>query len=58
MVTANNGPIATNYSYQPFGATTTGSLAAVTLPATVSGGSNTTHNADNAQSKFNGTTLT
>ena len=27
LVTANNGPIATNYTYQPFGATTVGGSA-------------------------------
>ena len=33
------------------------SLAAVTLPANVAGGTSTTSNADNSQSKFNGITL-
>ena len=35
-----------------------GSLAAVTLPANVAGGSSTTYNADNEQVSFNGTTQT
>jgi hypothetical protein len=36
---------------------TGGTLAAVTLPANVAGGSSTTYNADNEQTKFNGTTF-
>lgn len=36
---------------------TAGSLGAVTLPANVAGGTSTAYNADNAQTKFNGTTL-
>jgi YD repeat-containing protein len=35
-----------------------GSLAAVTLPANVAGGTSTTYNVDNEQSSFNGTSLT
>jgi hypothetical protein len=35
---------------------TTGSLAAATLPSNVAGGTSTAYNADNAQTKFNGTT--
>jgi hypothetical protein len=34
-----------------------GSLAGVTLPGVVNGGSSTTYNADNEQTKFNGVTL-
>jgi YD repeat-containing protein len=35
-----------------------GSLAAVTLPSNVSGGTKTTYNADNEQTKFSGTSFT
>jgi YD repeat-containing protein len=47
------------YTYDSDGrrTATAGSLAAVTLPANVTGGTNTVYNADNAQSKFNGTPL-
>jgi RHS repeat-associated protein len=47
------------YTYDSDGrrTATAGSLAAVTLPANVSGGNKTTYNADNAQTKFNNTRL-
>jgi YD repeat-containing protein len=47
------------YSYDANGrrTATAGSLAAVTLPANVTGGTSTVYNADNAQTKFNGTAL-
>ncbi len=48
------------YTYDSDGrrTATAGSLAAVTLPANVTGGaSSTVYNADNAQTKFNGTAL-
>jgi len=47
------------YTYDSDGrrTATAGSLAAVTLPANVTGGTSTVYNADNAQTKFNGTAL-
>jgi RHS repeat-associated protein len=47
------------YAYDSDGrrTATAGSLAAVTLPANVTGGISTVYNADNAQTKFNGTAL-
>ena len=47
------------YTYDSAGrrTATAGSLAAVTLPANVSGGSKTAYNADNEQTKFNNTRL-
>jgi len=47
------------YSYDANGrrTATAGSLAAVTLPANVTGGTSTVYNADNEQTKFNGTAL-
>jgi YD repeat-containing protein len=47
------------YSYDAAGRRTAsaGSLTAVTLPANVAGGTSTTYNADNSQTKFNGTSL-
>jgi RHS repeat-associated protein len=47
------------YTYDSDGrrTATAGSLAAVTLPANVTGGASTVYNADNAQTKFNGTAL-
>jgi len=47
------------YAYDANGrrTSTAGSLGAVTLPANVAGGSSTAYNADNAQSMFNGTSL-
>jgi YD repeat-containing protein len=47
------------YTYDSDGrrTATAGSLAAVTLPANVTGGASTVYNADNAQTTFNGTAL-
>jgi RHS repeat-associated protein len=47
------------HAYDPDGrrTATAGTLAAVTLPSNVMGGTKTTYNADNAQTKFNNTRL-
>ena len=47
------------YTYDADGrrTVTAGSLAAVTLPANVAGGTGTAYNADNSQTAFNGTSL-
>jgi len=48
-----------SYTYDDAGRrlTSFGSLAAVTLPTNVAGGSSKTYNADNEQTAFNGTTF-
>jgi len=53
----NLGSLAYTYDANGRRTATAGSLAAVTLPANVTGGTSTVYNADNAQTNFNGTAL-
>jgi len=53
----NLGNLTYNYDADGRRTATVGSLAALTLPANVSGGNKTTYNADNEQTKFNNTRL-